>query len=70
MTYTTEIKQLGQLYAVTLIGSDGLTLDVGVAPSIAAARRMARMAVAATSQGLTVQPIKYLQLGIDKRIYK
>ena len=58
MTYTTDIKPVGSLYAVTLIGSDGLTLDVGVAPSIAAARRIARIAVAATSQGLTVQPIK------------
>ena len=58
MIYTTEITQTGELYAVRLIGSDGLTLDVGVAPSIAAARRIARIAVAATSQGLTVQPIK------------
>lgn len=58
MTYTTDIQRAGNLYAVRLIGSDGLTLDVGVAPSIAAARRIARIAVAATSQGLTVQPIK------------
>ena len=58
MTYTTDIKPVGSLYAVTLIGSDGLTVDVGAAPSMSAARRMARMAVAATSQGLTVQPIK------------
>ena len=58
MTYTTDIKPVGSLYAVTLIGSDGLTVDIGAAPSMSAARRMARMAVAATSQGLTVQPIK------------
>ena len=58
MTYTADIKQAGSLYAVTLIGSDGLTVDVGAAPSIAAARRLARMAVAATSQGLTAEPIK------------
>ena len=58
MIYTTEITQTGELYAVKLIASDGLTIDVGAAPSIAAARRMARIAVAATSQGLTVQPIK------------
>ena len=58
MTYSTDIQRAGNLYSVTLIGSDGLTLDVGVAPSIAAARRIARIAVAATSQGLTVQPIK------------
>ena len=51
MTYTTDIQQAGNLYAVTLIGSDGLTVEVGAAPSIAAARRMARMAIAA---GLTV----------------
>ena len=54
MIYTTEITQTGSLYAVKLIGSDGLTVEVGAAPSIAAARRMARMAIAATSQGLTV----------------
>ena len=54
MTYSTDIKPVGSLYAVTLIGSDGLTVDIGAAPSIAAARRMARMAVAATSQGLPV----------------
>ena len=59
MTYTTDIKQAGSLYAVTLIGSDGLTVDVGAAPSIAAARRMARMAVAATSERVTVQPINF-----------
>lgn len=58
MIYTADIRQAGNLYTVTLIGSDGLTVDVGAAPSIAAARRIARMAVAATSQGLTVQPIK------------
>ena len=58
MTYTTDIQRAGSLYAVTLIGSDGLTVDIGAAPSIAAARRLARMAVAATSQGLTVQLIK------------
>jgi hypothetical protein len=58
MTYSTDIQRAGNLYAVTLIGSDGLTLDVGAAPSIAAARRIARIAVAATSQGLTVQPEK------------
>jgi hypothetical protein len=56
MTYTTDIQRAGSLYTVTLIGSDGLAIDVGAAPSIAAARRMARMAIAATSQGLTVQP--------------
>jgi hypothetical protein len=54
MIYTTEITQTGSLYAVKLIASDGLTVDIGAAPSIAAARRMARMAIAATSQGLTV----------------
>ena len=54
MTYTTDIKQAGSLYTVTLIGSDGLTVDIGAAPSMSAARRMARMAIAATSQGLTV----------------
>ena len=54
MTYSTDIQQAGNLYTVTLIGSDGLTVEVGAAPSIAAARRMARMAIAATSQGLTV----------------
>lgn len=59
MTYTTDIKPVGSLYAVTLIGSDGLTVDVGAAPSIAAARRMARMAIAATSERVTVQPIKF-----------
>ena len=59
MTYTTDIQRAGNLYAVTLIGSDGLTVDVGAAPSIAAARRMARMAVAATSKRVTVQPIKF-----------
>ena len=59
MTYTTDIKPVGSLYAVTLIGSDGLTLDVGVALSIAAARRIARIAVAATSKRVTVQPIKF-----------
>ena len=58
MIYTTEITQTGELYAVKLIASDGLTLDVGAAPSIAAARRIARIAVAATSQGLAVQPEK------------
>jgi hypothetical protein len=45
MTYTTDIQRAGSLYTVTLLGSDGLTVDVGAAPSIAAARRMARMAV-------------------------
>ena len=70
MTYSTDIQRAGNLYAVRLIGSDGLTVDIGAAPSIAAARRMARIAVAATSQGLTVQPIKYLQNGIDRRIYE
>ena len=50
MTYSTDIQRAGNLYAVTLIGSDGLTVDIGAAPSIAAARRMARMAIAATSQ--------------------
>ena len=54
MTYTTDIQRAGNLYAVTLIGSDGLTVDIGAAPSMSAARRMARIAVAATSQGLTV----------------
>ena len=58
MTYTTDIQRAGSLYAVKLIASDGMTIDVGAAPSMSAARRMARMAVAATSQGLTVQPIK------------
>ena len=58
MTYSTDIQRAGNLYAVRLIGSDGLTVDIGAAPSIAAARRIARIAVAATSQGLTVQPIK------------
>ena len=58
MTYTTDIKPVGSLYAVTLIASDGLVIDIGATPSMSAARRMARMAVAATSQGLTVQPIK------------
>ena len=59
MTYTTDIRQAGNLYTVTLIGSDGLTVDIGAAPSIAAARRMARMAIAATSKRVTVQPIKF-----------
>ena len=59
MTYTTDIQQAGNLYIVTLIGSDGLTVDIGVSPSIAAARRMARMAIAATSERVTVQPIKF-----------
>ena len=59
MTYITDIRQAGNLYIVTLIGSDGLTVDVGAAPSIAAARRMARMAIAATSEHGTVQPIKF-----------
>ena len=59
MIYTADIQRAGNLYAVTLIGSDGLTLDVGVAPSIAAARRIARIAVAATSKRVTVQPIKF-----------
>ena len=59
MTYSADIQQAGNLYTVTLIGSDGLTVDIGAAPSIAAARRMARMAIAATSQGVTVQPIKF-----------
>ena len=54
MTYTTDIKPVGSLYAVKLIASDGMTIDIGAAPSMSAARRMARMAVAATSQGLTV----------------
>ena len=59
MTYTTDIQRAGNLYAVTLIASDGLTIDIGAAPSIAAARRMARMAIAATSECVTVQPIKF-----------
>lgn len=59
MTYTTDIQRAGSLYTVTLIGSDGLTVDIGAAPSIAAARRMARMAIAATSNRVTVQPIKF-----------
>ena len=59
MTYTTDIQRAGNLYAVTLIGSDGLTVDVGAVPSIAAARRMARMAIAATSECVTVQPINF-----------
>ena len=59
MTYTTDIKPVGSLYAVRLIASDGMTIDIGAAPSIAAARRMARMAIAATSQRATVQPIKF-----------
>ena len=59
MTYITDIRQAGNLYIVTLIGSDGLTVEVGAAPSIAAARRMARMAIAATSDRVTVQPIKF-----------
>ena len=54
MIYTTEITQTGSLYAVKLIASDGLVIDIGAAPSISAAKRMARIAVAATSQGLTV----------------
>ena len=37
MTYTTDIQRAGSLYTVTLIGSDGLTVDIGAAPSIAAA---------------------------------
>ena len=57
MIYTTEITQTGSLYAVKLIASDGLVIDIGAAPSIAAARRMARMAIAATSECVTVQPI-------------
>ena len=56
MTYTTDIQRAGNLYAVTLIGSDGLTVDIGAAPSMSAARRMARMAIAATGQGLKVEP--------------
>ena len=59
MIYTTEITQTGSLYAVKLIASDGLVIDIGAAPSIAAARRMARMAIAATSECVTVQPIKF-----------
>ena len=59
MIYTTDIRQAGNLYIVTLIGSDGLTVDIGAVPSIAAARRMARMAIAATSECVTVQPIKF-----------
>ena len=59
MIYTTEITQTGSLYAVKLIASDGLVIDIGAAPSIAAARRMARMAIAATSKRVTVQPIKF-----------
>ena len=59
MTYSTDIQRAGNLFAVTLIGSDGLTVEVGAAPSIAAARRMARMAIAATSERVTVQPIKF-----------
>ena len=59
MTYSTDIQRAGNLYAVRLIGSDGLTVDIGAAPSIAAARRMARMAIAATSKRVTVQPIKF-----------
>ena len=58
MIDTTDIQRAGNLYTVTLIASDGLTVDVGAAPSIAAARRLARMAIAATSQRVTVQPIK------------
>ena len=54
MTYSTDIQQAGNLYAVKLIASDGMTIDVGAAPSVAAARRLARIAIAATSQGLTV----------------
>ena len=54
MTYSTDIQRAGNLYAVKLIASDGLVIDIGAAPSMSAARRMARMAVAATSQGLTV----------------
>ena len=59
MTYSTDIQRAGNLYTVTLIGSDGLTVDIGAAPSIAAARRIARIAVAATSKRVTVQPIKF-----------
>ena len=59
MIYTADIRQAGNLYTVTLLGSDGLTVDIGAAPSIAAARRMARMAIAATSERVTVQPIKF-----------
>ena len=59
MTYTTDIQQTGSLYAVKLIASDGLVIDIGAAPSIAAARRMARMAIAATSECVTVQPINF-----------
>ena len=59
MTYTTDIQRAGNLYAVKLIASDGLVIDIGAAPSIAAARRMARMAIAATSNRVTVQPIKF-----------
>ena len=59
MIYTTEITQTGSLYAVKLIASDGLVIDIGAAPSIAAARRMARMAIAATSNRVTVQPINF-----------
>lgn len=43
MTYSTDIRQAGNLYTVTLIGSGGLTVDVGTVPSIAAARRLARI---------------------------
>ena len=57
MTYITDIRQAGNLYIVTLIGSDGLTVEVGAAPSMSAARRMARIAAAATSECVTVQPI-------------
>ena len=59
MTYTTDIQQTGSLYAVKLIASDGLVIDIGAAPSMSAARRMARMAIAATSEYVTVQPIKF-----------
>ena len=59
MTYTTDIQQTGSLYAVKLIASDGLVIDIGAAPNIAAARRMARMAIAATSNRVTVQPINF-----------
>ena len=60
MIYTADIRQAGNLYTVTLIGSDGLTVEVGAAPSVAAARRLARMAIAATSKGITVEAIKII----------
>ena len=59
MTYSTDIQRAGNLYAVKLIASDGLVIDIGAAPSISAAKRMARIAVAATSECVTVQPIKF-----------